>query len=231
LPSIDRRVVRPEILDDLPAEDPRAARARRDLRIINVLMGHPRLVVRALRDLNTLPRRIVELGGGDGTLLLRVARALGPAQQPVRAVLVDRRPAVAPATETALSARGWHVEVTEADVCAWLERPDLDVADVTIANLFLHHFEDTELRRLLELVSRQTRCFIACEPSRSRAGLAGVSLMRLAGFSDVTRHDGRISVCAGFRDREISALWPSSVSCTVTERSVAPFSHLFIARR
>lgn len=224
-------MVRPEILDDLPADDPRAVRARRDLRIINALMGHPRLVAGALRDLRVMPRRIVELGGGDASLLLRVARVLGPVRQPLRAILVDRRPALAPATRAALADHGWDIDVAEADVFDWLQRPDIDVADVTLANLFLHHFENNALARLLTAIAPQTRCFIACEPRRSRAGLTGVSLMPLAGFSGVTRHDGRISVLAGFRDREISDLWPHDVSCTVTERSAPPFSHLFIARR
>ena len=193
-------------------------------------MGHARIVARVVQTLPALPRRVVELGGGDGTLLLRIACSLGPVRERVDAILVDRRPAVAPATRSRLFDLGWQLEVAEADVFEWLERPEMALADVTVANLLLHHFEDIQLSKLLRAIARQTRCFIACDPRRSQAGLAGVSLMRLIGFSDVTRHDGRVSVCAGFRGREISALWPQDASWTTTERSVPPFTHLFIAR-
>ena len=68
-----RRVVA-EILDHLPPDDPRAVRSRRDLRLVNRIMGHAALLARALDPAMTAPRRLVELGAGDGTLLLRLAR-------------------------------------------------------------------------------------------------------------------------------------------------------------
>src|SRR5918992_5969575 len=72
LPSIERRAVQPELLDNLPTNDPRAVRARRDLQTINAVMGHPRIIVRSMKSLRAAPRRVIELGGGDGTLLLRI---------------------------------------------------------------------------------------------------------------------------------------------------------------
>ena len=222
--------MQPELLDDLPTDDPRAVRARRDLQTINAIMGHSRIVLQSMKRLRSAPRRVIELGGGDGTLLLRIARGFGPVREPVHAILVDRHPAVTPATQTSLFDLGWQLDVAQAGVFDWLERPEVALADVTLANLFLHHFDDVQLSRLLRATARQTRCFIACEPRRSRAALAGVSLMPLIRFSQVTRHDGRISVLAGFRNGEISALWPRDGPWTITERPVAPFTHLFIAR-
>ena len=74
------RVVEPELLDDLPPADPRAVGSRADLRRLNLLMGHAGILSRALRQplaetsLRSRPLRLVELGAGDGTLLLRLAR-------------------------------------------------------------------------------------------------------------------------------------------------------------
>src|SRR5512145_617924 len=102
-----RRLIQPEILDRLAADDPRAIQSRRDLRKINAFMGHIGLVTRALGATRPMPRHIVELGAGDGTLLLRVARRLGRPQIRVRAVLVDFNPSVSAETRAAFQALGW----------------------------------------------------------------------------------------------------------------------------
>lgn len=191
-------------------------------------MGHPGTVTRAVRAAPSPLRLLVELGTGDGTFLLRIARRLG-AQPGMRAMLVDRRPSLSAATRQGFKAAGWEIEICESDVFEWLCRPRADTADVTVANLFLHHFREGELAHLLNLAAQQTKRFIACEPRRSRAALAGASLLGLVGCNDVTVHDAEVSVRAGFRDRELSALWPPDAGWQVTERRSGLFSHAFIA--
>jgi hypothetical protein len=224
-----RRHIQPEILDNLPTNDPRAIQSRRDLQKVNIIMGHAGIVTRAVRAAPVPPRVLVELGTGDGTFLLNVARRLGNRFR-VRAVLVDRRPSVSTATQDAFKAAGWELDMCESDVFEWLCRPHAEIADVTLANLFLHHFHDGELATLLNLAAQQTRRFVACEPRRSRTALAGASLLRVIGCNDVTLHDADISVRAGFRDRELSALWPPDAGWQLTERRAGFFSHKFIAR-
>lgn len=225
-----RRHVQPEILDDLAADDPRAIRSRRDLQKVNALMGHPGMVTRALRRAPEPPRLLVELGAGDGTFLLNVVRRLGP-QGRMRAMLVDRQPSLDATTRAGFESAGWEVETCESDVFEWLCRPEAPTADVTLANLFLHHFREGELANLLNLIAQRTHYFVACEPRRSQAGLAGVSLLRLIGCNDVTLHDGEISVRAGFRDRELSALWPTDPGWDLTEKRRGLFTHAFVAAR
>ncbi|MFS8137957.1 MAG: hypothetical protein ACMG50_07525, partial [Thermomonas sp.] len=62
------RIVEPELLDQLPANDPRAIRSRSDLRRINWLMGTTGLLANALDPLlaNRPDAHIIELGAGDG---------------------------------------------------------------------------------------------------------------------------------------------------------------------
>ncbi len=77
------RTVEPEWLDELPPQDPRALRSRRDLRRLNGTMRHPQIMARALSNsMVGLPNpRIVELGAGDGDFLLSVLRQLpGPTE-------------------------------------------------------------------------------------------------------------------------------------------------------
>jgi hypothetical protein len=224
------RTVQPELLDRLPAGDPAAVHARRDLRKVNRLMGHARLLTRELRRAPAL-RHVVELGAGDGSLLLRVARRLPRPSGRMRATLVDLRPTIDADTRAAFDALGWDVEPAEADVVAWLSRPQAQMADVTLANLFLHHFRNPDLAALFALLSRQTRRFVACEPLRSRTALAGAALLGLVGCNSVTRHDADISVRAGFKDAELSAIWPAEPGWRLRESRAGPFTHFFAAGR
>jgi hypothetical protein len=72
---------------------------------------------------------------------------------------------------------------------------------------------------------------VACEPRRSRFTLAASGLIGLIGCNAVTRHDGIVSVRAGFIDHEISERWPSSGAWRLEEGPVGPFSHFFVAAR
>jgi hypothetical protein len=103
--------------------------------------------------------------------------------------------------------------------------------DAVVANLFLHHLTDADLRRLFALAAARAPLFVACEPRRSRLALAGSRLMWFIGANDVTRHDAVISVRAGFSGGELSACWPAADGWTLTEKAAPPFSHLFVARR
>ncbi len=90
--SLSPRRVEPEELDGLAADDPRGRRSRRDLRRVHVAMrsvSNLRRAVAALQ-LAAQPRRILELGAGDGTLLLRFARAQRPRWTGVELTLLDR---------------------------------------------------------------------------------------------------------------------------------------------
>ena len=233
------RRVEPEWLDQLPAHDPRARRSRRDLVRINALMGNAARVASELRKPGTdlgyqhvitevCPRfSVAEIGAGDGGFLLRVARALDV--RGFEAVLVDRKDVVTDAMRGQFAARGWQAKAIEADVFDWLHATS--PVDAIVANLFLHHFETARLAAMLALAATRTRLFVACEPRRSAFALNGARLLGLVGCNDVSRHDAVVSVRAGFRDGEISAMWPNDGSWSLQERAGGLFSHVFVARR
>jgi len=230
-PSMNR-CIEPELLDELPANDPRAIRSRRDLRRVNSLMGNVGVIARGLLDTfaERPPRQLVDLGAGDGNLMLRLARRLSPVWPNLEITLVDRQDIVSVETRRELEALSWRVHSVAADVFDWLARTPDRAVDLVIANLFLHHFSNPDLSRLLQLVSGRTNCFAACEPRRYPAALRASRWLWLLGCNQVTRHDAVASVRAGFAGLELSALWPENGSWHLREEAVGLFSHRFVAQ-
>ncbi len=224
------RRLTPELLDDLPPEAQEARASRRDLHALNAIMGHRRAWRSWLRRefATEPPRTIAELGAGDGAMAVENLLAMFPDGKGATLFLVDRAPCVTDITLRSLQRAGWSVRVEKADVFDWLA--DSRQADAICANLFLHHFENDALVRLFDFASRSTKTFAALEPRRSRLALAGVAALPLMDANAVTRHDARVSVEAGFRGRELTALWPRD-GWRCEERLAFPFSHWFCARR
>jgi SAM-dependent methyltransferase len=224
------RVVEPEWLDELPASDSRASRSRQDLRRINALMGNAALVAASLRRNGACEmNRLVELGAGDGSFALSLARRLSSVVQLREVTLIDQAAFTNGNARSEFAKLGCALNVIQADAFDWLA--GARSADLVVANLFLHHFEEEPLQKLLHLAASRSRVFIACEPRRSAMSLAGSRLVGLIGCNDVTRHDAVASVRAGFSGCELSSLWPEHEDWVLEERPAGVFSHLFIARR
>lgn len=226
------RCVQPEWLDHLAPEDARACRSRRDLQRVNRVMGNAAILARALLKAQPhSPRLIVELGAGDGTLLLRVVQQPTLRWQGGKIIFVDRQSLVGQGTRAAFNVLGWDVETVEADVVAWLQHAPPGPIDMMIANLFLHHLNSQQLTALLSYAATRANLFVACEPRRSYTALTGSLLLGVIGCNDVSRHDAFISVRAGFADQELSALWPRSSPHQLAEYAAGLFSHCFVAQR
>lgn len=225
-----QRRLAPEWLDEMDPLDPRAARSRQDLRRVNRLMGNLGTVTKALEECAlTRVERIVELGGGDGTFLLELARNFSPRWPSVRVTLVDRLETVADQTRAALRKLGWELETVQAEAGDWLEQSQ--GGGVMMANLFLHHFGKESLACLLALAAARAEALVACEPRRSLFSLAASAALGLVGCNAVTRHDAVVSVRAGFAGNELSALWPRGGGWVTKEWPAGLFSHGFAAVR
>jgi Methyltransferase domain len=222
------------MLDDLAPSDPRAVRSRRDLRRVHRAMRTVSALNRALSRLRLAahPKSILELGAGDGSLLLRLAAAVRPRWPGVELTLLDRQPIVDSATVESYRRHDWEVTAVREDALIWARQPDRRQFDLTVATLFLHHFREPELRALLRGVVSRSRAFIAIEPRREMLARVGSRLIGLLGANAVTREDAVKSVDAGFTDGEITAAWPLTDETWCTQEfRLLPFSHGFIAAR
>jgi hypothetical protein len=179
------RKLTPELLDHLPHDDPGALRSRADLRRINFFMGNERWIAAVIPE-NT--RHITEIGAGDGHLLTRLARKFPQAE--ITAYDLAPRPSHLPLS----------VKWIQGDLFA--QAPPTH-GGTLIANLFLHHFTDPQLRVLGEWM-RGFDTLLINEPLRARLP---VLLGKIAApfIHPITRHDMRVSIEAGFRHGELPA--------------------------
>ncbi len=183
------RVVTPELLDSLPADDPSAVRSRRDLSRINGMMGNLRWLRQAIGSTGLSDgAHIVEVGAGDGAL----ANALARDGYRVTAIDLSSAPA------------NLHEGVTWIRGDLFEELPRLS-GDVLVGNLFWHHFSDEQLVDLAATVAK-FRVVLASEPLRARfPQVLGALLVPFV--NHVTRHDMFISIRAGFRPGELAHQW------------------------
>jgi len=239
------RIVSIETLDGLDSDDPAAIRSRCDLKRIHFVMGTRAILLRALHDSTVslridTPLRILELGAGDGTLMLGVAQALAPTWLHVELTLLDRQLLIDQKTIKSYAEVGWTTVEKMVDIFDWVAEANDNHQmnnksthwDLIVTNLFLHHFDDTQLASLLSSIASRTNRLFACEPRRSRLALAGSHLVGIIGANSVTREDAVLSVHAGFCGNELSTIWPSHiVEWNLHEYSAGLFSHCFCANR
>jgi hypothetical protein len=227
-----RRVQR-EWLDELPADDPRAIRSRRDLTRVNTWMLQPGIMARALvqHHEGPPPRAILDLGSGDGVFILRVAKILARRWHGVAVTTLDRQHIVSGRTRRGFEALGWSVSTIKAELPGALDHDNLPRADIVTANLFLHHFTDQQLAPMLSRLKRLAPLFVACEPRRAALPHVASRLLWAIGCNDVSRHDAVVSVEAGFTGTELSSLWSDSDGWQKYEHAARLFTHCFVARR
>jgi hypothetical protein len=177
--EVMKRDVRPELLDSLPGDDPAAIRSRRDLRLINFLMGNERWIMRQRHD-----GGIIELGAGSGNLTQQLA-GLGK----VTGLDFQEKPE---ALDVPWLAGDLFRTFSEAQ------------GETVAANLILHHFEAEGLGRLGQLIKTRRR-LVAVEPWRCCLSLVEGKLL-WPFINGVTRHDMMVSIRAGFQKGELPKL-------------------------
>ena len=216
------RQLQSELLDTLPPDHPDALHSRRDLRLINLVMGNHRWIVRTVHRLLRDGERVLEIGAGTGELVLRLAAS----GRLVAGLDFSPRPTDWPRE------REWH----HANLLTFAGYARFEAV---IGNLIFHHFSPTELAALGRTLGESVRVIVACEPARQKISQRLFAFIApLFRASHVTRHDARVSIAAGFRADELPlalgldpAAWAWQCRTTslgayhmVASRRAAPFT-------
>jgi hypothetical protein len=186
-----KRVLVPELLDSLPHGDPGAEASRKDLRLLNGVMGNFRWLVRRLEDADPGTGILLEIGAGDGMLAREVCSRMPSLAAHYHALDFAPKPTSWPEKAS------WHQQDVWSEASAEL----LNRTTILVANLVLHHFDDAALRRLGSLLPC-CRMLLACEPARKERHV-WQGRMLFPVLHPVTRHDMTASIRAGFRGSEL----------------------------
>jgi SAM-dependent methyltransferase len=190
--AMNGRIIRPEILDDLPLAQKRRSLA--DLTVLNRQSGR--------RPLRNLLSRVV--GPREEFTILDIGAASGDMGRYIHKLYPGAR-------VTSLDYRQEHLMLAAPPrIAADAFRIPLEPRsyDFVFSSLFLHHFSNEKVVQLLSEMARvATRGVLALDLYRHPIAYYYVPATRwLYGWDPVTVHDGPISVEAAFRPAELEAL-------------------------
>jgi 2-polyprenyl-3-methyl-5-hydroxy-6-metoxy-1,4-benzoquinol methylase len=192
---LNGRVLKPEILDTLPPDSPDARASLADLVRINKYWG----------GLGTLRKLLDQTIGPDETFsFLDVGAASGDMGQEVQRLRSRAR--VTSLDYLASHLAGGQGSRVAADAFA-LPFPEKSF-DYVFSSLFLHHFSDENVVRLLAEAGRVARKkVLTIDLWRLPIPYYFIGYTKpLFGWHPVSVHDGKISVEAAFKPRELANL-------------------------
>ena len=190
--------------------DPGAIDSRRDLRLLNALMGHAGLFTQlARKDFpHQPPSRIVEIGAGDGKFLLRVAQRLPKTWRNMDVTFVDLQDLLLADTKIEFAALNWRVRSVEADIFEWLNDTPRENRRHDRQSRFAPFHATRNCPLLFSAVAKKPAPSLRLNRGAAGGRCFARACLSLIGCDAVTCHDAPVSVRAGFTGRELSALWP-----------------------
>lgn len=203
-PSFRKRSNTPELMDDLELPKPELAAALADLKKVNTLLGGHAVGIAGLKPFlsRETPSHILDIGCGDGEFLRHLHKYCSKKGFKVRLTGWDRN-AESLAWGHSQNKDGIDIQYEIQDI---MKRPELPEGEfIIICNLFMHHFTDDQIHKMLSYWS-DSRCKAIVINDLDRNPLA-YYLFRLFGVifmrSKIAIHDGMISILRGFRSSEL----------------------------
>ena len=217
-----QRLIADELMDDPELDRATYDAVLRDLSKVNhVTLAHPptlRFLARAARGRSKL--KILDVGYGSGDMLRAIAGWAQSKGVATELVGIDLNPRSEPTAKT----------LTEPKLAVDFRTGDYrDLAgegyDCIISSLVAHHMTRDELIAFLRFMEREAAVgwFVNDLHRHAFAYLGFPLLARAAGWHDIVKHDGRISIARSYRPAE----WPDLLAEAGIEgaqvRRVFPF--------
>ena len=196
-----------EMMDDPAVDRGELDRSLRFIRGVNRRLGGTAATVGHLRRWSAhwpagAVVRVIDLGTGSADIPLAIVRWARGRGLRVHVTAVDAHP-------TTLDLAREHVgddpdiELVCADALKLMDRFEPAAFDYAYAGMFLHHLDDIEVLTVLRIMDRlTTRGLIWNDLVRGPVEAVAIRLLTL-GRSAMVRHDGAVSVAAGFTRREV----------------------------
>lgn len=234
------RQIQPEAMD-APDLDPALHEAAlRGLARLNRFSGISRLMYRRLRSMaRQVPRplRVLDVATGSGDLPIDWLRRAGREEVALQVTGVDISPHAIRSAAAGAAAAGLDARWLVANA---LRDPLPGGFDVVTCSLFMHHLQNEDVVRLLQVMKSATesgapadgesasagpciRKLLVCDLARSRMNLIWVSLAaRLLSRSPVVHGDAALSVRAAMTRREFARLAATALGQPVPVATIFP---------
>ena len=186
----------PEIMDGPEIPEALACAVHRDLKLINRLMGNTRAIIERLRRAVPPVRSVIDIGCGDGALLIEIQNALD-----LEVCGVDLRPPEIPPPGIPILA----LDAT---------KDELPQADAAVSVLTIHHQTDIQVIDLIRNVGRSAKRFVILDLVRHPLPLWLYTIFYGPLIHRVTLLDGRQSVRRAYTPPELKTLVETAVEGT-----------------
>lgn len=238
------RRLTPELMDrpDAPRAD--LERALRYLRFVNRWLGGTRGLLRPLADWTRewprdRPLHLIDIGAGSADIPIAACRWALARGLDLRVTAVDLHPVTLDLAREHVTRAGLADRITllQADATRLMDHFEAGAFDIAHAGLFIHHLPELPALTVLRIMDRLTRVgLVWSDLHRSSTQLALVPLALWFG-GPMVRHDGRVSVEAGFTRAEALDMarrvglagvrytrWPGWYRFTLSARKPCPLT-------
>ena len=222
MPSLQQRVLVPEMMDADDVSIDMLRRSLRFIRMINTLFGGTSALIKHFKtwshdwgDTTREPITVLDIATGSADIPLAFSKWAVRHGHDVRITAIDRHPrTLGLASEYLEQAKASRDSITrEAASRIQLMRTDAlqlpfdpDSFDYCTTSMFLHHLEQPAIIAVLSAMGSIARQGVVWNDLlRERLGYHGSQLL-VTGRHEIVRHDAPTSVLAGFRRPEIIAL-------------------------
>ena len=199
-----------EILDDFELKGSEMEAMLTDLDRVNKLLGGHQVKLSGIENLLHEVDKdqiitIVDIGCGDGAILRKVAQWGNRNNWKLSLIGIDANPHILREAQQR-SIKFQNISFVEKSVFS--TTPLVEAYDIALCTLFLHHFDNERVTKILEKLSQEAKVGVVVNDlQRNRLAFW---LFRL--FSSIfiktriARHDGLVSVARGFKRNELASI-------------------------
>ena len=204
------RSMQAELMDDLQFKGAEMEQLLSDLKRVNKWLGGNSVTLEGIKKLLSgrswdTPLRILDVGCGDGAMLRYCADWFRQNNIPCQLTGIDANPYI---VEIACKRSRAYSNIEYFHINVFSEEIEQLHCDIALFTLFLHHFSDEEIIRILKNSLNKAKVGIVVNDlERSRIayylfGLFSYFFIR----TRTARQDGLLSICRAFKKRELQQL-------------------------
>jgi ubiquinone/menaquinone biosynthesis C-methylase UbiE len=207
--TFPHRESKPELMDNPACDEGMLIRTIRQFRLINQLFSASRRLIKKdfvsrMQPDRTKPYTFLDIGAGGCDTALWFADYCKSKGFPIRITCLDNDPRIAGYARRIIRKRE-NIELIQASV---FDIPRLPRFDFVFSNHFLHHFSDSQIPQILDLMKVKTGiAFLMNDLHRSRLSYLGYELFALLFLHrSFARYDGKLSIRRGFTVADLRQL-------------------------